>query len=644
MHETPLVSVVIPVFNQWPVTQRCLEALQSATDRVVHEVIVVDDASTDETSELLGTNTGITVVRNPRNLGFLASCNRGAAQAKGKYITFLNNDTEPRPGWLDEVIFVFRNFAEVGLVGSKLVYPDGRLQDAGGLIWSSGDPWNYGHGEDPDLSEFGYTRQADYVTGASMTIDRDVWRRVGGFSEEFSPAYFEDTDLAFKVRLVGRKVVYAPLSVVVHHEGVSSGTDTASGTKRYQAINEPLFKAKWMDAYAHHPDLGTDPRLAADHRGTRFRMLILAAEVPWVGDLAAGYEAVQEIRLFQSLGCKVVLAAEQHPPTEDVIMELRRIGTEVTSGQGGADMRVLLEQRGPELDLVYIAGLETASKALDDVRRLSPRAKVLVKLTDVDRLRLGAPRQRGPHWAAPQHDADVLLAYLYAMPLASRLLDPQTRQVSELPWVSDVREPLVPLADREGVIFVGDPDDPIDRSFVEFLGRHVMPLVRECSPSTSLRIHGPRWRSLLGSHLDKVGLVHAGSELSITEALLLGRVAVSPSSTSGFAWRRIKWALTCGVPQVMSPADSIGNAMHETLALVTADSPIEWATRILELCTDDTAWTTSSDAALRFAQDHFSFDRARRVMYDILASSGIAISDPSVDALVVAHSRPVWAL
>ncbi len=179
---------------------------------------------------------------------------------------------------------------------------------------------------DPDEPEFLYTRQADYVSGAAMIIDREVWRTVGGFSREFAPAYFEDTDLAFKVRLAGSRVVYAPHSVVVHHEGMTGGTDTSTGMKRYQELNEPLFKAKWADAFARQPPFGLWQRLAADHWTGNGRALMVASSIPSAADYSHGHQAIQEARILQSLGYSVTWAAVSSAASSARIGDSQRIG------------------------------------------------------------------------------------------------------------------------------------------------------------------------------------------------------------------------------------------------------------------------------------------------------------------------------
>src|SRR5262249_30187437 len=149
-----------------------------------------------------------------------------------------------------------RTFDEVpdaGIVGSKLLFADGKLQEAGGIVWRMGDAWNWGRGADPGEPRFCFLRDVDYVSAAALMIPKDLFTELGGFDQHFAPAYYEDTDLCFRVTRSGRRVLFQPKSEVIHYEGISSGTDVTSRTaKRYQAINHRKFHERWRQRLAAH--------------------------------------------------------------------------------------------------------------------------------------------------------------------------------------------------------------------------------------------------------------------------------------------------------------------------------------------------------------------------------------------------------
>lgn len=245
--EKPLVSIIIPVYNQWKYTYSCLASILENTPDLTYEVIIADDMSTDETIDIEKIVKNITIVRDGVNRGFLLNCNNAAKSARGKYVFFLNNDTNVQANWLSSLVELIEPEPSIGMVGSKLVYPDGRLQEAGGIIWNDASGWNYGRLDDPEKPEYNYVKEADYISGAAILIRHTIWQELGGFDERYVPAYFEDTDLAFEVRRLGYKVLLQPKSVIVHFEGISHGTDTSNGIKSYQVTNKEKFMDKWKE-------------------------------------------------------------------------------------------------------------------------------------------------------------------------------------------------------------------------------------------------------------------------------------------------------------------------------------------------------------------------------------------------------------
>ncbi|MDX1978245.1 MAG: glycosyltransferase family 2 protein, partial [Pseudanabaenaceae cyanobacterium bins.68] len=221
--QVPLVSIIIPIYNQALYTFNCLRAIASNTDGIDYEVIVIDDCSTDQTATMLSQIRGIRVERHHHNQGFIASCNRGASLAQGQYLCFLNNDTQVLPGWLGRLVQTFRAYPQAGAVGAKLLYGDRTLQEAGGIVWQDGRATNFGKYGDHHQPAYNYVRSVDYCSAACLLVRQNLFNQVGGFDPHFAPAYYEDTDLCFQLRARGYQVLYQPRAVVIHYEGISHG-------------------------------------------------------------------------------------------------------------------------------------------------------------------------------------------------------------------------------------------------------------------------------------------------------------------------------------------------------------------------------------------------------------------------------------
>jgi GT2 family glycosyltransferase len=256
---SPTVSVIIPSYNGMDDTEVCLSALQKTLPPEFRgEIIVVDDASTDDTHRRLGLwlkkEKRLKVIRNSQNVGFVDTCNTGAAAAAHDILVFLNMDTIPMPGWLPPLLRVFEDDAHTGAVGGKLVYPDGRLQEAGGVVYADGSGANFGKWDyNVDDPLYNFLREVDYCSGALLATPRAVFLQLGGFDVRYRPGYCEDSDYCFTLRENGYRVYYQPESVVVHIEGAAHGTDITAGTKRYQILNRERFVAKWGAVLATHP-------------------------------------------------------------------------------------------------------------------------------------------------------------------------------------------------------------------------------------------------------------------------------------------------------------------------------------------------------------------------------------------------------
>jgi len=262
------VSIIVPVHNQWHFTRSCLISVLRAMrgTGITCEVILADDASTDETLQAASLFPGLRVVRQDRNLGFLGNCNAAAAEARGEALLFLNNDTIVLPGWLTELVRVLREEPSAAIVGSKLLYPDGSIQDSGGVIFSDGSAANLGRGKLRGDALFGSDREVDYATGASILVRGSFWDKVGGFDGRFSPAYCEDSDLSMSARLHGMKVILAANSIVVHFEHGSYGEQLKSKPQELQRINSEKLREKWHPVLTRdHLAPGTLNEIAAAH-------------------------------------------------------------------------------------------------------------------------------------------------------------------------------------------------------------------------------------------------------------------------------------------------------------------------------------------------------------------------------------------
>jgi O-antigen biosynthesis protein len=625
IYEKPKVSIIIPVHNKFAVTYNCLVAVLFAYNEASYEVIVVDDGSEDKTLDLPELVTGITYLRHETAQGFILTCNLGAKSAKGDYLVFLNNDTEPTAKWLDEMLFIFENFKEVGLVGSKLVYPNGQLQEAGGIVWGTGDPWNYGRGGNANDPKFNYTRQVDYVSGASLMIPHDLWLEVKGFSEELCPAYFEDTDLSFKVQAANKKVIYTPFSKVYHYEGISSGTSVASGMKRFQEINRPKFKRKWSSLYHNNGEVGKDVDLNKD-RGIRYRALFIDLETPRPDQDAGSYAALQEIRLFQSLGFKVTFIPENLAYLGNYTDNLQRLGIEMIYAPFYLSVQDLLEARGKEFDVVYITRYQAVNKHLANVRQYAPQAKVMFCNADLHFLRMIREAIQNQDQSKLQEatkvrdmeldlmrKVDVTLSYNHVEHSVVLSHNLGTGKVVTCPWVVDVKKKITPFEERQDIAFIGGFRHPPNVQSVKFFIQSVMPLLRQQLPGVKFLVYGSNVTPEL-EKMETEDIMIKGYVESVEEVYDHCRIAVSPLLFGAGIKGKVLDALSYGVPQVLSPVAAESTGVRDGLEVYIAQKPEDWAEKIVKLYNNQEIWENMSKAARIYAQANFSFAKGRELM------------------------------
>lgn len=635
VHENPLVSVVVPAHDKFWATYNCLAALLLAPNKSAFEVIVVDDGSRDLTTKLEDFVSGVTVLRNVTGVGFVKSSNRGAEAARGEFVVMLNNDTEPCSGWIDELVHVFRSFDKVGLAGAKLVYPDGKLQEAGGIVFPNFDVSNYGRGGNQFDTRYNYTRQVDYISGACIMLRREIWNELGGFDELYSPAYYEDNDLAFRVRAKGLKTYYTPFAKVVHFEGVSSGTSLTSGAKRYQVVNEPKFRARWATAIRNLP-LTLDPDLAKD-RGVVLRALVIDHDVPQPDKDAGSYAARQEMRLLQALGFKVTFVPNNLAFIGNYTEDLQRDGIECLYGPFAGSIQEVIERRGREFDIVYITRYSIANLYVDLIRKAAPRAKIIFNNADLHFLReiraaLAAKNQGALRGALETRDielsvmrrSDVTLSYtdVEAAVILSHNLD--ATKVARCPWVVEVDEAIPPYAARAGLAFVGNFSHPPNEEAIRYFIRDIMPELRRELPGFTLKVFGSNMAAEL-RELEADDIMFEGYVADVADVYHTCRVFIAPLLSGAGIKGKVVGALASGTPTIMSPVAAEGIGVSNGLEAVVAQTAAEWVAAVKALYTDEARWAAMSEAAQRFAGRQFSFENGLTRMREALALAGVYV-------------------
>ncbi len=627
--DAPRVSVVIPVHNHYDHTHTCLQSLLDTESDASFEVVVVDDASSDETPERLAEIPGIVHLRNEENLGFVGTCNRGAEASRGEFVVFLNNDTAVSDHWLDALLGTFETFDDAGLVGAKLVYPDGRLQEAGGIVFSDGSGWNYGRFGNPDDPAYNYVREVDYCSGAAIMLRRDLFAELGAFDTRYAPAYYEDTDLAFAVRAHGLKVYFQPAATVTHFEGVTAGTDTGSGTKRYQIINQEKFLAKWKDALARQTPAGTPIQRARDHGRPR-RALVIDACTPEPDKDSGSVRMVHLLELLRELGYQVSFFAENRAFAGQYSEALQRMGVEVWYHPWLDHSPKFFEDAQDTFDVAILSRHYVATQFIEPLRRHCPSARLLFDTVDLhflreqrlaelendERLAATARKTREQELGVARACDVTLVVSPYEQEfLAKEAPELDVAVISNIHHVHGRRKAW---AEREGIMFVGGYQHPPNIDAVTWFANDIFPLVRMELPDVVFHVIGSKATPEVEKLGELEGVTFHGFVDEIEPYLDGCRIAVAPLRYGAGVKGKVNSSMSYGQPVVATTPAVEGMFVTPGDDVLVAEDPETFAREVVRAYRDEALWNRLSDGGLENVRRYFSFEAAKQAIAEAL--------------------------
>lgn len=630
--ENPLVSVVIPVYNQIQHTYHCLASIARHGSQLPMEVIVVNDCSSDETSEVLTRIKGLKVLNNEQNMGFVDACNRGVDMAMGDWVVLLNNDTAVSENWLDALYETFLHRSDAGLVGSQLVYPDGRLQESGGIIFSDGSGWNYGRLQDAADPRYNYLRETDYCSGAAIMFRRNLFRELGGFDTRYRPAYYEDTDLAFKMREAGYKVYVQPASRVTHYEGITSGTDLTQGVKQYQVVNQQKFLQRWSEALAQQPEPTDQVDKIKEFRVSK-RALIVDACTPEPDKDSGSVRMMNLFEILQQMGYKTTFMADNLAYVERYTQDLQKRGVEVLYHPWTTASAVFTE-RGEEFDVIFLSRHYIASKYVDLARTHAPQAQLLFDTVDLHYLReqrhaeleqskalarTAQTTRKLELGVARACDVTLVVSPYEKEVLAEEL--PNTK-VAVLSNIHRVMGRRTAFKDRKDIMFVGGYQHPPNIDAAKWFCQDIFPRVRARLPDVRFHLIGSKATAEVEALGDIEGVEFHGFVPAIEPWLEQCRLAVAPLRYGAGVKGKVNSSMSHGQPVVAtSPAVE---GMHVVVGedVLVADDADQFADEVIRLYNDPDLWQTLSDNGLDNVRRHFSFESAYGALETILSRPG----------------------
>jgi len=644
--ETPVISVILPTYNGIHFTLASITSASRFLPHVSFELIVADNVSTDLTQEVLEHRNDIRYIRHPENLGFLRSCNRAARFARGEFVFLLNNDTLVAPGWLDELYAQFFLHDNVGMTGSKLIYPDGRLQEAGGIIWKDGSAWNYGKFKDPGDPEFNYVRETDYCSGAAIMLPKRLWDEIGGFDEMYVPSYCEDSDLALRVRSLGYSVLYCHLSVVSHFEGMTQGRDTSSGIKSYQVSNTEKLLARWRPMISQYQPNGEQLDFAKD-RGYFRRVLVLDECTPAPREDAGSVTALNLMRLFQSRGYVVTfIPRSNYLYVNELTQDLQRDGIEAIYGHYENSLQEHLQRHGRRYDVIMMIRPQVYENHVKEITQYAPQAKLIYHTCDLHYVRMAAEAKikKDPkidemakrfkvieHDALKRADASIVHSIAEFELLKSEL--PSVEKVHIFGWAIPVATHAQTYDGRSGAIFVGGFNHQPNVDAVLFFVNEVLPIIWQIDQDFIFHIVGSKVPDEIRLLAGKRIIVHGFVE-DLEPLFDQVKMAVAPLRYGAGIKGKIATAMSVGLPNVVTSVGAEGMGLIDGRDCIIADTPEAIATAVCKLNTDKSLWTQLSFASRRFCENNYGTVAAERIFDSILRAAGAVAEKRAAPRLV----------
>lgn len=625
----PIVSIIIPVYNQFEYTYCCLKSILEHSKQCSYEIILADDCSTDHVRNIEKVVSGVTVIHNKRNLRFLLNCNYAAKQAKGKYILFLNNDTQVQPGWLDSLVSLIESNEKIGMVGSKLVYPDGYLQEAGGILWEDGSAWNFGNRKNPGSAEYNYVKEADYISGAAIMIRKRLWEKIGGFDEQFVPAYYEDTDLAFEVRKAGYKVVYQPASIVVHFEGVSNGTDLHSGIKAYQMENAKKFYAKWKDVLVRECfKNGENVFIAKDRSRLKKHILVVDHYVPNHDKDAGGKCTYMYLKTLVKMGAQVTFIGDNFAKMEPYATELNQMGIEVLYGNNYfLNWEYWLSQNLKYFDYVYLQRPHISIKYIDIIKRFG-HAKIIYFAHDLHHIReyrryllenSEEALESSRYWKKIEYE-------LFSKADVGHVVGSYEQQVLQADFNKPIRN--IPLyvyeelpadinkdfSTRNDILYVGGFGHPPNEDAVLWFARDILPRVLKKYPGMKWHVVGSNpTEKILELASDNIIIEGFKSDEELDKLYRECRIAVVPLRYGAGVKGKVIESAYYQIPLVTTPIGAEGIA-DEKGAFAIEEKASKFAEKICSLYEDFEELHKMSDKAEDLIRKSYMTAAAEQVL------------------------------
>lgn len=644
----PLVSIVIILYNKAHLSYACLRSLEQLRYRNI-ELVIIDNASTDQTPHLLKRLEGrVQILQQEENIHFLKGCNLAFSKISpaSDFVLLVNNDAMLDPMAINQALEVFKRWPETGIVGGQVLHLDGRLQEAGNVIFKDGICSGLGRRQSPWHPLAQVRRKVDYVSGCLLMIETRWLHELGGFDERFAPAYYEETDLCIRSWQSGRPVVYEPSCQLKHIEFASSEqgrTDAEELMQKNRAILEKKHH-QWLQrqpSWEHHQDLNSIQ--------TCLRSDAYPARIMWIDDrdpdprFGAGYGRMRDlIEILSDLGAFITVFATHQQP--DSRLHAESADYELAWG-GLRELEALISQR-PGFYTHICASRHHNLRLLQEWHRRSAHTSSTIipcLVGDVESLfsiREHAQRHLKRTGNIINVEADQLLGMadlddeLKSLQDIDRFITVSKREANLL--YQSLHKPVevaghafrrlspneIPLYNQtNGLLFMGAMNHPglPNLDSLLWLAQSILPsLISQniLDPNSApLTVIGPYSEELVNPLLDAIASLwpvrHLGQVDDIDKEIKRHRIVLAPTRFAAGLPHKVQHAISQGIPVVTTNLISSQMEWKYGEGLMSSNDPSVFASLISDLYTDQDAWEQTQKAGLAKISDECRRDKIK---------------------------------
>jgi GT2 family glycosyltransferase/glycosyltransferase involved in cell wall biosynthesis len=623
----PQLSIILVLYNQAHLSLCCIKSILKHAS-VAYELIIVDNNSTDQTPELLALIENSKIIHNKKNLGFVKAVNQGAKLSKGKNILLLNNDAVVEQNAIENALHTLQSDSEIGAVGAKIKFLDGRLQEAGSIIWSDGYCLGYGRNESADDPEFNFFRDVDYCSGAFLLFSREDFEALEGFDEQFSPAYYEESDFCIRLRQSGKKIVYCPDAQITHYEFASSGGfDSAT---ELQIAHRKLLLKKHEEFLCRQHEKNPSNILAARSANDFPNILIIDDQVPYPL-LGAGYPRCNYILTkLSKFPLNISFYPLQFPHDNwDNLYQTIPKNVEVIVDKGLSGLAEFLISRKGFYDFVMVSrihNMEIVDKLMTSTPNFLGNARLIYDAEAVTSPR-EVLRRRLLGEDVNEADADILLAdEIKASRNADKIVVVSANEAEiyknydyfntvVLGHAMPIKASSSSFQRRNGLLFVGslrDEGSPNVDSLLWFVD-NVLPLIEKEIPEIILNVVGGNSATSLAA-ISKPNVLFTGGLETLQHVYNDNRIFIAPTRFAAGIPHKIHEASANGIPTVATSLLIRQLSWSHGEQILSADSAQQFAEQCIELYRNEDLWNKIRNGSMAAVEKDCSEIRFHKIL------------------------------